>query len=151
MSDSERQLARRGRRAKVFLLCILIINGVLTLFALPAVFMPMSWMDAVHQRMGLGPLPEGPIVEYLARSLSGMYAAFGSMTLVLAWDIRRFAPLVTWWGVMAILFGVALLWIDLHAGMPDWWTWGEGPYLIPVGVLVLLLHGMVRRAFAAPA
>jgi hypothetical protein len=129
-----------SQRAETLLRWLLIANGVMTLLALPAAFMPTAWMDMFHRRLELGPLPEGPIVQYLARSASALYASFGSLTLLLACDLRRFAPLVTWWGITAILFGLILLWIDLNAPMPAHWTWGEVPYTILTGTLVLILQ-----------
>lgn len=65
------------------------------------------------------------------------------MTLVIASDVRRFAPLVTFWGVTAIVFGAVLLGIDLSAGMPAYWTWGDVPYTILVGAVAL---GLQRRS-----
>ena len=127
-------------RAAIALRWLLIANGVMTLCALPAVFLPTAWMDAFHRNLGLGPLPEGPIVQYLARSVSALYAAFGSLTLVLAWDLARFAPLITWWGITAVVFGALLLWVDTTAPMPAHWTWGEVPYLVLTGAVVLLLQ-----------
>jgi hypothetical protein len=90
----------------------------------------------------------GPIVQYLARSLSYFYAAFGSLTILLAWDLKRFAPIVTWWGVAAILLGCTLFWIDSTAGMPEFWKWGEVVYTLLTGALVLLLQwlSLERRA-----
>ena len=102
-------------RAAIVLRWLLIFNGVMTLCALPAVFLPTAWMDAFHRNLGLGALPEGPIVQYLARSVSALYAAFGSLTLILALDLVRYAPLITWWGITAIVFGVLLFWIDTNA------------------------------------
>ena len=54
---------------------LLVACGVMTLLALPAVFLPQAAMDAIHRSLGLGPLPEGPIVLYLARSLSAFTIA----------------------------------------------------------------------------
>ena len=133
-------------RAAVVLRWILILNGIMTLLALPAVFMPTEWMDAFHRNLGLGALPEGPIVQYLARSVSALYAAFGSLTLVLALDLARYGPLITWWGITAIVFGVLLLWIDTSAPMPAHWTWGEVPYLLLTGGVVLLLQRQARQS-----
>jgi hypothetical protein len=134
------------KRAEILLRWLLIANGVMTLLALPAVFAPTSWMDMFHRRLELGPLPAGPIVQYLARSVSALYAAFGSLTLVIAWDLRRFAPLVTWWGITAILFGVILAWVDATAPMPAHWSWSEVPYTLLTGTLVLIL----QRRMAVP-
>jgi len=134
------------QRAETLLRWLLIANGVMTLLALPAVFMPTSWMDMFHRRLELGPLPAGPIVQYLARSVSALYAAFGSLTLVIAWDLRRFAPLVTWWGITAIVFGIILSWVDSNAPMPAHWSWSEVPYTLITGTLVLIL----QRRMAVP-
>ena len=45
---------------------ILRLVGLLSMLAILAVFMPLSWMASVHESLGLGKMPEGPIVEYLA-------------------------------------------------------------------------------------
>ena len=127
-------------RAAFLLRWLLVVNGVLVLLALPAVFMPIASMDYFHRDLGLGPLPQGPIVQYLARSLSFFYAAFGSLTLLLAWDLKRFGPIVTWWGVTALVLGCVLFWIDSIAGMPEFWKWGEVVYTLLTGGLVLFLQ-----------
>ena len=134
------------KRTETLLQWLLIANGVLVLLALPAVFMPAAVMDRFHQQLMQAPLPPGPIVQYLARSLSALYAAFGSLTLLLAWDLRRFGPLVTWWGVTAILFGLILVWVDTNAPMPAHWTWSECSYTLITGMLVLIL----QRRMATP-
>jgi len=132
-------------RSAFVLRCVLVFNGAMTLLALPAVFLPTASMDAFHRGLGLGPLPEGPIVQYLARSVSALYAAFGSLTLVLAWDLVRYRPIIAWWGITAIIFGALLLWIDLNAPMPREWMWGEVGYLVLTGMAVLLLQSQIRR------
>jgi hypothetical protein len=118
--------------------------GALTLLALPAVFLPQPAMDYFHRSLGLGPLPEGPIVLYLARSLSAFYAAFGALTLLLSTDVERYAPLITWWGMTAIVLGVLLIGIDLTAGMPIDWMLGEVIFTICAGSAVLLLQRASR-------
>jgi hypothetical protein len=138
------------QRAEALLRWVLIANGIMVLMALPAVFMPTAMMDQFHQQLMRSPLPDGPIVQYLARSLSALYASFGSLTLLLAWDLRRFAPLVTWWGVAAILFGLILLWIDINAPMPAHWTWSECPYTMITGILVLILQHRMSASQTTP-
>ena len=64
----------------------------------------------------------------------------GSLTLLLATDVKRYAPLITWWGSAAIVFGVLLAGIDLTAGMPISWMLGEVVFTICAGVAVLLLQ-----------
>jgi hypothetical protein len=138
----------KPNRAAMLLRFLLVFNGAMTLLALAAVFMPTAWMDGFHRQLNLGPLPQRPIVEYLTRSVSALYAAFGSLTLVIAWDLRRFAPVVIWWGVTALVFGCILFWVDTIAPMPEHWKWGEGPYLLLTGAVVLILQ---RFSIQTPA
>jgi hypothetical protein len=118
---------------------LLRIVGVTTLLALPAVFMPVSWMASTHQWLGLGEFPTAPIVQNLARSVSAFYAVFGAVCLVVAADLERYRPLVRFLGAVVALFGVVLIGIDLTAGMPMWWTVSEGGPTLVFGVLMSIL------------
>jgi hypothetical protein len=126
-------------RADKALVLLLRIVGVPALFALIAVFMPMSWMAATHHWLGLGEMPTGPIVEYLARSLSAFYAIMGALCLVLANDLQRYRPLVRLLGVAFALMSLVLLGVDMAAGMPWWWSATEGPGGVLFGVLLFVL------------
>jgi hypothetical protein len=121
------------------LVILLRFVGVGALFALVAVFMPLSWMAATHRLLGLGEMPTGPVVEYLARSLSAFYAVMGALCLVLATDLERYRPLVRFLGVVFALMSVVFLGVDLSAGMPWWWTASEGPGGVVFGVLLFVL------------
>jgi hypothetical protein len=127
------------------LVVLLRFLGVSALFALVAVLMPVSWMAATHRWLGLGEMPTGPVVEYLARSLSAFYALFGALCLVVAADLERYRPLVRFLGVAFALMGVVLLGVDLAAGMPWWWSAFEGPAGIGVGALLFFLARPGRR------
>jgi hypothetical protein len=113
--------------------------GVGALFALVAVFMPSSWMAATHRWLRLGEMPTGPVVEYLARSLSAFYAIMGALCLVLATDLERYRPLVRFLGVAFALMSVVFLGVDLPAGMPWWWSASEGPGGVVFGALLFAL------------
>src|SRR5436190_11786308 len=114
----------KADKALVILLRFVGVNG---LFALIAVFLPTAWMAATHRWLGLGEMPTGPVVEYLARSLSAFYAVMGALCLVVAADLERYRPLVRFLGVAFALMSVVLLGVDLAAGMPWWWSASEGP------------------------
>ena len=109
-------------RADKALVILLRFVGVPALFALVAVVMPFSWMVATHRWLGIGEMPDGPVVEYLARSVSLFYALFGALCLVLASDLERYRPLVRFLGVAFALMSLVLLGVDLAAGMPWWWS-----------------------------
>ncbi len=124
---------------------ILQINGTVMAAALVAVFMSHDQMAAIHQWLGLGKFPEGIIVDYLARSLSAFYAIMGVLYIVLARDIRAYATIITFVAWASICFGVATIIIDLQLDFPAWWTWGEGPFIIMYGTVVLWLQRKVKK------
>jgi len=127
------------------LIWLLRIGGVMTLLAFGAVFLPVDWMAATHAWLGLGEFPRSPIVDYLTRSISALYAFHGGLLLLVSWDVRRHARVVAYVAVASIVFGVLLFGIDLHAGLPLRWVVCEGPPVVLVGVAILYL---VRRVTA---
>jgi hypothetical protein len=119
---------------------LLQIGGGVSLLATLAIVMPRSWMAVTHRWLGLGEFPQGMILDYLTRSASALYAMFGGMLLILARDVVRYAGIIRYWGAAMMLFGVVLIGIDVAAGMPAFWTWMEGPWLIVFGGLILALQ-----------
>ncbi len=125
---------------------LLRIGGVIMLLAFGAVFMPSEWMAASHRRLGLGEFPVSPLVDYLARSASVLYGVHGGLYLVIARDVRRYDGVLVYLAWVAIGFGVLMVGIDLHAGMPLYWTLGEGPPISAFGALLLALRRGIPRA-----
>jgi hypothetical protein len=107
-----------------------------------AVVLPTAAMDAIHEWLGFGSFPRGPIVEYLARSVSALYACLGACCWYVSGDVRRYVPLLRFSVPVAFAFAAMLIAIDVAAEMPTLWTVMEGIYL-PVWTLVL--WGLVRR------
>ena len=89
--------------------------------------------------LGFGEFPDGPLVQYLARSVSAFYGFHGVLLFLVASDPVRFKPIVIYLAAFNIIFGLMLIAIDLHAGMPAWWTIGEGPTIIVIGLLLAML------------
>jgi hypothetical protein len=127
-------------KPELAIVIIMRVIGVSGLFAIPAIFLPYSWMNIIHESMGLGVLPDAPIVSYLARSLSAFYAIVSTITLFIALDIWRYRSFVKLWAIIVIATGFVLLGIDVAAGMPTSWTVGEGPPTIAIGLVVLQLQ-----------
>jgi hypothetical protein len=126
------------RHVNALKLLLRIIGGT-GLFALIAVCIPMSWMMITHRWLGLGEMPNSPIVEYLARTVSAFYALVSAFCLILAADLNRYRPLVRPIALLFALFGIVLIGTDLAAGMPIWWTVSEGPMAIVFGALMFFL------------
>ena len=115
------------------------VNAIVCGLAIIPAIMPLHWMDITHRWLGLGPLPDGPVFEYLARSISLLYVGMGAFAYLLSRDVARYAVLIRWYGAGHIFFGAMLFWIDKRSKLPDWWARGEGPFVMLVGLLVLLI------------
>jgi hypothetical protein len=114
--------------------------GMLDALAAVAVFAPYKWLTGAHFALGLGDLPNLPVVNYLARSASAKYAVFGAFMIFLSRDVGRYWPLVGFLIWASLIHGAVIVGIDLLAELPHWWPIGEGlGYFIP-GVLMLVLY-----------
>ncbi len=123
------------RRLRWFLRLV----GVADLLAVVAVFLPTDWLGWVHESVGLGTLPQGRIVGYLARSTSLLYGIHGAMLLVLANDVVRYRSLICWYGRVIAAAGAILIGVDIAESMPVWWTVLEGAAVVGIGVVILTL------------
>jgi hypothetical protein len=56
---------------------------------------------------------------------------------IMAGDVRRYRPLLLFHGWASLVFGVTMLAIDWHVGMPIPWRCCEGPSIIVLGVVML--------------
>ncbi len=131
-------------RCEKTLVLLLRLDGIIMLAALFPSMMPLAWMREVHRCLGMGELPGGPIVGYLARSLSIMYAMHGAVLFFVSLDVRRFLPVVKFVAVLTILFGLWLTALDIVVGMPWFWIAAEGPSLFVFYCVVFWLTGHVQ-------
>jgi hypothetical protein len=122
-----------------FLKLLLRLIGSVALFAIVAVVMPYSWMNVVHRWLGMGELPDQPIVGYLARSTSAFYALLGGLFWAVSFDLYRHKVVLCYLGIVVVIFGTALFVIDLLEGMPLYWSLAEGPFNVGFGIVILVL------------
>ena len=111
-------------RAIVFLLRL---AGGATFCAFFAMFLPVDFMESTHNMLGIGEFPRSPLVDYLTRSVAALYGFHGCLLLLISTDPVKYRAIVYYAGAMNLLFGVIIVAIDLHAGMPLVWTLVEGP------------------------
>ncbi len=137
-------------RAETILVWMLRIVAATSITAIVPAVMPLAWMDAVHRALGMGPLPEGPVVEYLARSLSGFYAVHGILLWILVGDIHRYGPVLTVFLVTTLVGGLGLFVVDLAAGLPAFWIAGEGPFIVAFSTVSLVLLARARAGATEP-
>ena len=119
---------------------ILRLMGTASLFALIFVAAPYRWMDSIHSTLGMGQLPDTPVVGYLARSTSAFYALLGGLFWVISFDLERHRRVLIYLGAAITLFGVVLLFVDWVEGMPSFWALWEGPFVAVFGIATLLLN-----------
>jgi hypothetical protein len=117
------------------------VMAAILLLALPAVFLPTDWMKAIHRWLDLGEMPVAPIVGYLTRSLSLLYAWVGLLTLFVSFDVPRYLTFIRFQAWSALVFSLGIVGIDLAAGMPTSWICGEGTcVLLGNGLLLWLAY-----------
>ena len=107
---------------KRLLTWLLRIVGAIELLAFVAVVMPRSWMEISHEWLGMGVMPEGPLVMFMIRQASYAYGMHGISMFVIASNVVRFRPLVILNGVSFLLAAPVFFLIDYTSGVPFWWT-----------------------------
>lgn len=130
------------------LVILLRLAGTITVTAFLAMFLPADGMAATHARLGLGEFPRAPIVDYLARTVAALYGFHGVLLLIVSTDTVRYRPIVSFVAVMNVIFGIIVLAVDLHAGLPLWWTLIEGPPIALLGMALAVLNRPRRMAAA---
>jgi len=125
--------------AQRLLKLILRLTGVALLLATPFIFLPRTWHGAAHDYLGFGPYPAGPIIDYLVRSVSAMYALSGVFCWLVSFDVRRYAAVIVFLGAASMAFGVRMTVVDLQLGLPWWWAAGEGPSAMVLGLVLIVL------------
>jgi hypothetical protein len=112
-------------RAERHLSWFLRFSALMFLAAVPAVVMPTDWMNTIAEMQGLAKLPDLPLVGYLARHLSALYAAMGASYWYLSCDVGRYLPLLRFSVPLTVVQSVVILAIDVGVEMPMMWTVGE--------------------------
>lgn len=116
-----------GRSAvtEYWLALLLRVVGGVCLLALIPLWMPRSWIVAGHLWLGWGPFPDSPVAEYLARSVSALSAFYGGLLVLLAADVRRYAPVIRYQAAAIMLLSASGVVVGSWAGMPLWFVGGD--------------------------
>lgn len=128
---------------------LLIVSGCFLILAVVPLFFPFDLMKTIHQWLGLGELPDSPIVVYLTRSTSMLYAVHGFVTVYTGFKIERLWPMAALLGFLHVGIGLTMIGVDLNAGMPAYWIAGEGGPIAGLGVLILYLWNRGNQNDAA--
>ena len=126
------------------------LEGSTEILAFIAVVMPRSWMEVSHTWLGLGEMPDGPILMFMIRQASFTYGMHGVSMWILASDVDRFRPLILFNGISFLLAGPVFFLIDYHSGMPWFWTISDAIGCSFFGAALLWLNWGKRYADAGP-
>ena len=124
---------------------LLRLVGGLCLLALVALWMPLSWIDAAHRRLGWGDFPDAPVAAYLARSVSALCGFYGGLLVGLSRDVRRYAPLIRYQAAAIMALSACGAVVGRAAGMPLWFVAGDAAGCWAYGVPMLALSWRVER------
>ena len=127
---------------------VLRVYGTVAGLAVFAIFMPRACMAATHEWIGLGAFPDGVIVEYLARSASALYAFHGGLLWLLSRDVKRYASIITYVAAAGMIFGAFMFALDIRLGLPLHWVVSEGPPVVAISTVVLVLLSKVGKEAA---
>ena len=126
---------------------ILRVMGSSSLLALFFIGVPHSWMESIHASLEMCPLPDAPVVGYLARSTSAFYAMAGGLFWVVSFDLERHRRVLIFLGGAITALGFVLLVVDWAEGLPFWWAIWEGPFVVAFGIV---LSWLSRRIAPGP-
>ena len=127
---------------------LLRLAGGMTVLAFCAMFLPVDVMESTHNLLGIGEFPRSPLVDYLTRSVAALYGFHGCLLLLISTDPVKYRAIVYYAAVMNLLFGIIMVAIDLHAGMPLVWTLIEGPPISVLGLVLGVLNWQAEFEFA---
>ncbi|MEP6921339.1 MAG: hypothetical protein ABI967_09450 [bacterium] len=127
---------------------LLRLAGAIELLAFFAVVMPRSLMATAHAALGLGLMPQGPVLIFMIRQASYCYGMHAVSLFVIASDVERFRTFVIFNGISFLLAAPVFFLIDFTAGMPLWWTLGDSVSCLFFGASLLFL---VRNMTTSPA
>lgn len=127
-----------SRNDRILVYLLRFVGGWL-LLAWVAVPLPEEWMIPMHQSLALGEWPGGPLILYLARSISILYGFIGLMSLYVSWDVDRYRPLIRFGCLIGLPLAPIMLFIGVSSAMPMAWAIVEAVCILLFSVLILLV------------
>jgi hypothetical protein len=125
------------------LVWVLRMTGVTMLCALLFVFCPFGWMQAIHERIGMGELAYTPLLSYLIRTLASLYASMGAIALFVSHDVARYRGLIRLLAWISLVGGAGVTFLDALLHLPLFWTLTEGPFTVVLGLILIALTAKI--------
>ena len=89
---------------------------------------------------------DAPLVQYMTRSMSLLYAVMGASYWFMSCDVQRYLPLLRFTIPCTLAFDVAVIALDVWIPMPITWIVGES---IVIVAWTVALWWLVRRVDSA--
>ncbi len=137
MSEPNRSRPDLSTRLRIQI-WLLRLGGTIEMLAFCAVVLPLELMERAHSGIGMGPMPQGTLVEFMIRQASFCYGMHGILMWVLSFDVQRFEPLVQLIGWTFLIYGPVFAWIEWKSGAPWWWTTFDPIACSALGLGILL-------------
>ena len=126
-------------RTRQLLEILLRLMAAVHVLALVGVVLPVAMMNAAHGWLGLGTFPDAPIAWYLARSVSALYAIYGGLLWLCATDVFRYSGIIRYFCYTGFAFAGFITVLDIRADLPWFWLLAEGPGLVCICIVFLVL------------
>jgi hypothetical protein len=130
---------------RLFTTWLLRLAGSVEIAAFFAVVMPREWMEATHSWLGLGEMPDGPVINFVIREASYVYGMHGVTLWILASDVVRYRPLVIFTGIGYVVAGPVFFLIDWTSQTPWFWTVLDSVSCFTLGAVILGLDWWAHR------
>lgn len=116
------------------------IVAIIQMLTFAVVLMPTAWIASWHAWLGLGVLPDDPVLRYVIRGAAFVQGALGVLVWVIGSDVIRYRPLIITIAAICLCAAPAYYFIDATAGMPRFWCIFDFVYCLAAGgVLTLCL------------
>jgi hypothetical protein len=79
-------------------------------------------MEISHAWLGMGQMPDGPLLMFMIRQSSYTYGVHGLSLWLIASDVERFRPFVVFNGIAFLIAAPVFFLTDYNSGMPLWWA-----------------------------
>lgn len=116
------------------------IIAIVQMLTFAVVLMPVAWIASWHAWLGMGVMPDDPVLRYVIRGAAFVQGALGVLGWVIATDVVRYRPLIITLAAICLFAAPAYYFIDAMAGMPHFWCLFDFAYCgVAGGVLTLCL------------
>lgn len=137
---------KRMSTAEKLLKLLLVLDGAACVSGVVGLYMPLDWMVAGHTWLGMGDFPkDAHVAEQLARLTSGLYGIYGALVILMAIDVRRYAPLITAQAVMIMTLGLSATYFGYpREQIPRWWLLVDSVSVVSFCAATLVLQAKIR-------